>query len=372
MARTVFNNGITVAVGAFGSSPLLDDSLVGIINDYDISIAYDEYARISTAMRIRMEKALSVSQKYGYRIAGKELPMLADGANKQKRVVEYGNKKGYLTKNYGAKIETTYLMGEYLRTQQTLAGASGDVQEEYVSLIQNTKDLQLGRLETSNIENVALFTQGFAATASYGPGSYTPNLEPLFSATHPILSTGGTFSNVLSTINKALSNTYLQEALNILKTGVKLQSGKYVKQGTGTFYQLLVGTNLAVTARQILNTYGKQAGMYAGTANNANLINQFFFEGNLVEIVEMPNIGDLVAETAYGYGSTLGAQTNWFVMNPFVIDKQQSLKAFQNYAPVMKNYQKRDNDIYVVDIRANYGVDHFYAETGIVGSQGTT
>lgn len=119
------------------------------------------------------------------------------------------------------------------------------------------------------------------------------------------------------------------------------------------------GTVLAVTARAILNTYGKSAGMFAGNygsstaaGSNANQINQFYFEGNLVEIVDLPSLGDIV-DTSYGYGSTLGTGTMWFVMNPFVIDRLGALKKFEDYAPRMKNYEKDDNDTYVVDIRAN-------------------
>ena len=228
-----------------------------------------------------------------------------------------------------------------------------------------------------NIETVALFTQGWTSSASYGPGSMTPNGVSLINASHPILSTGGTFRNTLSTIDKELTKARLQDAIDTLKTQVKLQNGKYVKQGPNPVYHLYCGTVLAVTARAILNTYGKSAGMFAGNygsstaaGSNANQINQFYFEGNLVEIVDLPSLGDIV-DTSYGYGSTLGTGTMWFVMNPFVIDRLGALKKFEDYAPRMKNYEKDDNDTYVVDIRANIGVDHYYAEAGIVGSKGT-
>lgn len=367
---TVFNNGITVLTAVQGSSPVLDDSLVAIANDYDISLAYQLYADTQANMKIRTSPTLSASQKFGYRIAGKELNLLGDGMNKRIRRIEFGNKKGYLTKDFGNKFVTSYKSAQYFLNQQTLKGANDDVKQEYIQLIQDSKDLNLGRMETMTTEMTALFTQGFVDTNAFGPGSPTPNLTPLFFAQHPILGTGGTFSNILSTPNQVLTNVTLQEALDILKTGVKLQNGKFVKQGAGVAYKLFVGTVLAVTAREILNTYGKQAMMYSGRDDNANQINTFYFEGNLVEICELANLGDVV-EAEYGYGNTLGAQTNRFVMNPFVIDKQQSLRKFEDYAPVMKNYYVQDNDNYVVDIRANIGVDHYYAEAGLVGSQGT-
>lgn len=190
MARTIFNNGITVDVGALGASPILDDSLVGIANDYDISLAYDLYADLQAKMRLKSTSTISVSQKFGYRIAGRELSLLTDGSNKKNRKIEYGNKKGYLTKDFGEKIECTYKMAQYLRNQQTLNGASDDVKQEYIQLTQDSKDLNLGRMETMNIETVALFTQGWTSSASYGPGSMTPNGQALFSTAHPILSTG--------------------------------------------------------------------------------------------------------------------------------------------------------------------------------------
>ena len=371
-----FNNGITVDTAVFGSNPLIDDSLVGIANDYDISIAYDEYQSIASAMRVKTTSTVSAHQKFGYRIAGRELSLLADGQNKTKRTAAYGNKKGYLTKDYGDEFHTTYKAYQYLKNQNTLQGASSDVQEEYMTLINDSKDLNLWRMESYIIEHAALFTQGWDDDNTYGPGSPTPNLKSLFNAAHPILATGGTFSNVLSTADQELTKETLQEALNILKRGVKLQNGKFVKQGRGVAYKLYVGTTQEVVARQILNTYGKQAMTFAGgygaaTGNsNANMINQFYFEGNLVEIEALPNLGDVV-NSEYGYGTSLGGQTNWFVMNPFVIEKQESLKKFEDYPPRMKNYELISSDTYVVDIRANCGVDHYYAETGIVGSRGT-
>lgn len=365
-----FNNGITVETGALGSNPVLDDSLVAIANDYDVSLAYQEYGEVQSKMKILDTRAFSVHQLFGYRIAGRELALLGDDENKKLRKIQFGNKKGYRSKDFGEEIKVTYKMYQHLKNQQTLSWADSDVKEAYTTLMNDTKDLTLGQMETFIIEQIALFTQGFVETAEYGPGSSTPNLEPLFSASHPILGTGGSFSNILSTPNKVLSATTLQEALNILKTGVKLQNGKKVKQGKGVYYQLYVGVNNAVVARQILNTYGKQAGLYAGTGNNANLVNQFYFEGNLVEIVELPNLGDIV-DASYGYGSTLGNETSWFLMNPFVIEKQVGLRKFEDYATVMKNYQTPSNDAYIVDIRTNIAVDHYYAEAGIVWSKGT-
>lgn len=378
MARTVFNNGITVDVWAFWSSPILDDSLVGIANDYDISIAYEQFANVQSAMRITSMPYVSVSAKYGFRIAWKELKLLPDMHNKARRTVEYGNKKGFKTKDYWEEIVTSYVMWEYLRRQNTLQWASSDVIQEYIELTQDSKDLNLGRMETYIIEHVALFTQWRSDDSDYWPWSMTPNGQPLFSDSHPVLWTWDTFSNVLSTENKELTNVYLQEALDILKTGVRLQNWKFVKQWGWTPYKLFVGTTLAVTARQILNTYGKVATMfswgYGATSNttNASQINKFYFEWNLVEIEEIPNIWEpLDTSNGYGYGSTLWAQTYRFAMNPFVIDRAQALKQHTLYPPLMKNYQTPSNDNYVIDIRCNQSVDHYYAECWIVGSKGT-
>ena len=366
---TIFNNGITVLTWAQGSNPVLDDSLVGIANDYDISIAYDLYASTQKQMSIRTTPTLSVSQEFGYRVAGKELNLLWDWQNKRQRRIAFGNKKGYLTKDYGNKFTTSYKMAQHLINQKTLQWASSDVKQENIELMQDSKDLNLGRMETMTTEMVALLTQGFVETATYGPGSPTPNLESLFSAAHPIIGTWGTFSNILDTPNEELTSVTLQEALDILKVGVKLQNGKFVKQGSKTFYKLMVGTQQAVTAREILNTAGKSAGMFSGRDSNSNEINKFYFEGNLVEICELPNLWDVV-EAEYGYGNTLGSQTNWFVSNPFVLDKLMALKKFEDYAPVMKNYEVQDNDNFVVDIRANVAIDHYYAECGFVWSTG--
>lgn len=153
-------------------------------------------------------------------------------------------------------------------------------------------------------------------------------------------------------------------AIDVLKTGVRNENG-YKVQGPRGFYKLYVGMDLAVTARQVLNTTGNQVGVYSGINANSNQLNQFSFMGNLVEIVEVPRLGDVDTN-----GQAIGTEATWFLTNPRYLTTSKGFKTVSLYDPEIKNYLNNDTDGFVIDARLGFAVDHFGAEAGIFGSKG--
>jgi hypothetical protein len=278
--------------------------------------------------------------------------------------MSYNPKKGFEIKERANKIAVGYLSYQYLKKSKTLQGASDTVRQEFADLAEQTKELTMSDMMTKQYEMVKLLTSGFSETADYGPGSATPLGQPLFSASHPYLNGAAVFSN---TSSNSLTDTNLQTALNVLKTGVRAQNGKFIG---GNEFTLVVGRALAVTARSILQTTGNTVGMYASagvTTTRDTLLNTFSYKGNIVRLLEIDMIGELLND-----GTTLGNAYNWFVLNPKYLQSKKALRYFELYPTVLKSYMNDDNDDMYVSVRSSCAVDHYYAEAGIYGSNATS
>lgn len=361
MADTVFANGIYVESGL---SNILDTSLVGIANDADVMESLQAYQGMKSALGFIDTPFISKDQKYMAKVGPTELDRINEGENKKIKSMSYGPKKGFEIKEWANKIGIGYLSYQYLKKSKTLMGASDTVKQEFANLAEQTKELVQSDFLTKRYEMVKLFTSGNVETASYGPGSATPNGEPLFDTAHPYLNGAATFSNYTT---NSLTDANLQTALNTLKTGVRAQNGKYV---SGNRFKLVVGRVLAVTARNILQTTGNTVGMYAGAGTSTTrdtLVNTFSYKGNIVELVEVNEIGELLND-----GTTLGNAYNWFVINPEYIAKMKALRTFELYPTTLTSYKNDDNDDMYVSVRSSFAVDHFGAEAWVFWSFATS
>ena len=180
--------------------------------------------------------------------------------------------------------------------------------------------------------------------------------------THPVRNSTLTFPNV-APLNDALTPASLQVAIEILKTKVLNENGYRVMTPRGAF-KLYVGKNLAVTARQILNTPNSQSGIFSGVGANSNQINQFNFNGNLVEIVELTWLGQRDK-----FGNLIGTDAYWFLSNPAQLSTVKGFRLIDLYDTTIKNYMNNETDAYIVDARLGFAVDHYGAESGIFGSK---
>lgn len=352
---------------------VFNPELVDIVNESSVSALEQDAEKVVNEMGFYMQKPLNPDQKISVKLGARELSELTEGQVLPLIDGGKGPDKGMLVKPYGGMKSTTKLAHDWAQSTKTLQGADASVKQAVGEFVESIKDLKAGGSMDKAIEATALLTSGFANTASNGPGSLTPGGQFLFDTDHPYTGWGGgTFRNVLGgsygTLNDALTTadgaTVLQHAIDILKSETKTQRGhKIIKPD---YYTLVVPTELEVVAGTILNTAGTSAGIYAGTGSNAELINQFYFNGNKVRFISNPYIGYTTNEKG-----TLGADTNWFVLNTRGMKDQRGLRYIVlNEGELETFYDPKTKDYFVSYYHA-CAIDHYGAEAYIVGSQGT-
>lgn len=355
--QVFFNNGINVDSGG---NVLLNWLITDIINQNDLGI---DYAELKTKMEFVDTITSSLNEKFTGLDGATELSLIQENGLKPEKERTKLPEKGYAIVEYGNKITTSYLMKERLKTSKTLTTASSDVKTEWTKISNDSWYLLEGAMMNITQDMTMLWVKWLdPISATNGPGSPTPKGRPLFSLTHPYRNNTATFANVAPT-NLPLSAVSLQQAIDILKSQVRLENGYKVKWPRGA-YKLHVSLNNAVTARQILNTPWSSAGMYSGVANNSNQINQFNFNWNLVEIVENPRLWDVNTNWL-----ELWTDATWFLTNPRYLKDSKSFRMMSLYTPKIKNYTNDDTDAFVIDARLWFAVDHYGAECGIFWSK---
>lgn len=363
MANTEMSQGIYIESGV--ASAILDTALVSVTTDSDVQESVQTTSNLKEDLCIMDQPVLSINQAFGNKLGATELDRIGEGENKKLRGDAFSPKKGFKIKEWSNKKVIGYLAAQYLKNSKTLAGANTDVQTEMMDLYDQSKDFIISTSLTKQYEIVKLLVLGNIMTNAYGSGSPTPNAQPLFSGSHPYLNGTMTFSN---TSTNPLTDANLQIALNQLKTGVRLQNGKFPK--VAKEYLLCVSTSQAVVARNILQTTGNAVGQLAGLGTSANrswIINTFSYKGNTVRIVELPQLGEIQND-----GTTLWNVYNWFVINPEVIKWLKAFKAFELYPTKLKSYDNPDTDDIYVSVRTSFAVDHYNAEAGVYGSFATS
>lgn len=86
----------------------------------------------------------------------------------------------------------------------------------------------------------------------------------------------------------------------------------------------------------------------------------------MVEIVDLDLLGDTDVN-----GVTIGSTEYAFLLNLEYIKSAEALKTYRLYEPKVKIFEDADTDELVISIRAVVGADHYYAEYGVVGIQGS-
>lgn len=196
----------------------------------------------------------------------------------------------------------------------------------------------------------------------------TPGGQYLFDTDHPYNAGASTFRNVLGgsygTLDDNLSATSLQNALDIHKLELKTQRG--YNTIIPEAYTLIIPRALEATAGGIINSPTQVAGMYAGTGSNSSLVNTFYFDNNKIKFVVNPFIGMVTQEKG-----TIGATTNWFLANTELLKDQKALRySVLNEGEFEMWYDEHTKQRYASYYHA-CSFDHYGAEVGLVGSQGT-
>ena len=267
-----------------------------------------------------------------------------------------GYSKKVQMKTYGLKSKCTQLFAKWIEAGSQIQGADSSVLAELNTFKESIQRLIDGSTLTLNEVMTQVYAKGFAITAAYGPGSASPDGKALFAADHIIKKTGGTYSNVLS---GALTATTLEAGIQYAKTSVKTANGYSIK--TPEVFDLMVPRALETAARKILNSNGDQAGVYAGTASNANLLNVFSFQGSKVRLTVLEMYGERAMDGTVIGGTT--ASSAWFLLNKEYAMKYKAFRVFRlwdNYVTMWKN---DETDSMFTKLTVHFTADHFNPET---------
>lgn len=357
MSKIVIQNSIAFN----GNGVDILNPLVSNVFDEDLS-SYEANNDVVSKIGFYTTQALTPSQKFRTLIGAYELDEIGEDENFPTMDIGFGAEKGFVMKQYANQIGITKLFMKWLETAKTLKWADTSVLEAWGRVKEAILTLRRGVAKRRNMEAVELLTKGFSITSSYGPGSATPNGKALFAADHPYGegANAGTFSNVIS---GALTAITLQNALNAHKSALRLQNGDRVD--TPSVYKLYVSRAGAVNARQILNTAGNQVGIYSGTGTNAMQLNQFSFQGNKIELVELPFLG-----TTKKDGTTVGTDVMWFLCNAEMAEAARAFRVIKLYDAEVGAYTNESNKKSYITLDFSEAVDHYGAESYIVGSTG--
>lgn len=124
---------------------------------------------------------------------------------------------------------------------------------------------------------------------------------------------------------------------------------------------------LETTARKILNSSGDQAGLWAGTGSNANLMNVFSFQGSKVELVVL----DMLGETDKAGGKIGGANADamWFLLNKSYALEYGAFRIFTLWSDEIETWYDNNTKSTFTDLTCHWGVD-FYNPECIMGYPG--
>lgn len=228
--------------------------------------------------------------------------------------IQTGYEKGYQLDKFAKVYPITNEFTRWAQVNKGLTGADSSVRAALDMIRMPMQYITDGAKLQKQMLIAKVFAQGGVSTSAYGPWSASPDGQPLFSTAHPIKGTGGTFSNRMAS-GKLLTAATLQEALNKFKTEILTNNGNFLIESKK--YKLMVPRLLATTARSILNSTGNQVNVLAGTGSNAALVNTFAFEGNTIELVEIPYFGSYDDKGVFisPDGTQATAQKCWFLVH---------------------------------------------------------
>ncbi len=359
MSDVTFNTGANFAEGAAILSPVIQE----IASQAEAQVGLeDEAAKLGFVRGVITTPSGEITSMIG----PEPLRKIAEDGEAPLRIIEQGYTKGYAMDTYGLKHKCTKLFLKWIENGAQVEGADSSVKAELNKFKEQIQNLVDGAKLTMNEVLTKVLAEGFASTttgAAFGPGSKLGDGQYLFSASHPVKKfPSTTFTNIAT---GALSASTLEATIALYKSQVKTGNGYRVK--CPSVFQLLVPRALETTARKILNTPGSQAGIYAGTGTNANLLNVFSFNGSAVELVVLDMLGEVDA-----YGNKIGganADAMWFLLNKEYAMKYKTFRFFTLWNPEMTMWKNDETDSVFTKITMHFGADAYNAEA-IMGYPG--
>lgn len=352
-----FSNGAFFDTGRDILTPLL----VEMENEFEtIAGLEDEYTKLG----FTMYTPLTPDGKISSLIWPQALVKIGEDEEAPVLTLEQGYIKWYELETRALQHKITKVFKKWLESNQGIAGADSSVKAELANLVDAMKYLVEGYALTLNIIATKVLANGFSVSAANWPGSPSWDGKSLFATDHIIKKTWGTFSNVIysTTNNPAFSATALQDAIIKMKKDLRAMNGRRIK--TPEYFDLVVGRALETTARQILNSTSDQAGVYAWTGNNANLLNVFSFNGSKVRLV----VSNILWDLGEVDSEVVGSDTQWFVLNTEQLVKRKAFRLIHLWEKEITVYTNEATSSTFVKLDTHFTADHYDAQSFIVGS----
>lgn len=351
-----FITGANYGEGSQVLNPLIQELVEQAQNQVGLDLEIEKYGFV-------MDRAYAPSSEFSSILGPQAAVKFAEDESVAMRTLEQGYSKGYKIENFGLKFRATKQFVDWLRNGAVMENASESLKQALMTFKDRTQDLVYSITLAMNEEATKVYASGFSITSAFGPGSAGADGKALFASDHPIKKTGGTFSNLAA---GALTSANLLSAIQQLKTGVKLGNGRSPK--TASVYTLLVPRTLETTARIILNSTSSQAGMFAGTGSNANLLNQFNFEGSMIELVVLETLNELGGDDTVIGGANAG--TMWFLLNKPAAVRAKAFRLIELTGTEMKMWEDDETDANYNKIVARFCAEHIDAAPYVIGYAG--
>jgi len=351
VSNVVFQTGANYAEGQAILSPLIQE----IANQSEAQVGLESQAE---KFGFVMGDALTPKGEITAMVGPEPLRKIDEDSIAPIMTLMQGYSKGYAMDTYSIRHKVTKVFLEWLKKAQFLNGVDSSVAAELGKFKEAIQNMVYGSELTMNELITRTFTDGFAVTAAYGAGAASPDGVALFSASHVVKKTGATYSNLI-TAGDELTATTLEKWIQNYKTSVKTPNGYSIK--TPEIFDLLIPRALETATRKLLNSGGDQAGVYAGTGSNANLLNVFAFQGSKVRLTVLDMIGEPWMD-----GSIIGganANKMWFLMNKEYALKYKAFRIFRLWDNEITMYTNDETKSMFADISMHVGVEHFNPES---------
>lgn len=349
-SNIVFQTGANYAEGQAILSPLIQE----IANQSEAQVGLDSQAE---KFGFVMGEALTPKGEITAMVGPEPLRKISEDSIAPLLMLMQGYTKTYAMDTYSIKHKVTKVFLEWLKKGAHMVGVDSSVAQELQTFKEAIERMVMGSELTLNELITRTYTDGFSISQAYGAGAASPDGVALFSASHIIKKTGSLYSNLIPA-GAFLSATTLQTQIQAYKTTVYTPNGYRIK--TPEIFDLLVPRALETTARQILNSTGELSGMFAGTGNNANLLNVFSFQGSKVRLTVLDMVGEVGMD-----GSVIGganADKMWFLLNKEYALKFKAFRIFRLWDNEIKMFTNDETDSLFTKISCHFGVEHFNPE----------
>ncbi len=285
---------------------------------------------------------------------------------------KYGNKISY---DIIRKFPATGMSSEAKKWIEK-AGQLKDIPEELkkdlAQSLNRMKDKYAQIRISQNEYLTKIFTKGFdAVSASFWPWSAVYDGLPLFSASHSIIDTGATQSNIVDDgagKYAPLTYTSLKKAVKMLRE-MKNGLGIRVKRPANGIYDLVVSPELEETALNVLSDgNGVSPYTYTGAdANNDNYTNIFSTrDGFKVRLIVLETMNQPDSENPT---ENVGTATMWFLINKEVAKQREAFLDISFGDISMEVFYDQTKRTTFLTAEKFFGAQALYPEI-VVGSKG--